>query len=102
MPAIPSDLTQERTGREAAPRSRPPGLQRSLPDRRNHASREELLCRIWGEFEEMRGLKLTCAQATRLFGVREDVCLRVLNSLIRDGLLQATPEQLFARRRIDT
>jgi len=41
------------------------------------------------------------AQAGRLFGLREDTCVRVLNTLIRDGLLFVTAEGLYARRRLD-
>jgi hypothetical protein len=101
MPAVRLNVAQERGASEASRRTRLPGLQQSLPDRRNHASRDAQPRRVWAEFEEMQGLKLTFAQATRLFALREDVCLRVPNSLIRDGLLQVTPERLFARRRID-
>ena len=102
MPPIDLDLAEERHPSERLPASRAPGLRRSLPDRRNHASREQLLHRVWAEFGELRGLKLTLAQARRLFGLREDICFRVLNTLIRDGLLRTTPDNLSAPRRIDT
>jgi hypothetical protein len=59
----------------------------SLVDRRNHASREALLRRISGEFNEMPCLRLTRGQAQRLFSLRPDICERVLASLVRDGLL---------------
>ena len=99
MPAIPVDVTQRRDALEASPPPTwLPGLRQSLPDRRNHASRDHLLHRIRAEFEELRGLKLTLPQARRLFTLREDVCLRVLNTLVRDGLLWVTPERLYARR----
>jgi hypothetical protein len=100
MPAIPLDVSQERGLSEPSPRTRLAGLRQSPPDRRNHASREALLRRVWAEFEEMQGLKLTFAQARRLFGLRDDICLRVLNTLLRDGLLWVNAESLYARRAI--
>ena len=56
-------------------------------DRRNHQSREDLVRRVCGEFVEMPCLRLTRAQAQRLFALRRDVCDRVLAQLIRDGML---------------
>jgi hypothetical protein len=35
----------------------------------------------------MPGLRLTLGQARRLTGLREDVCIRVLDALIADGEL---------------
>jgi len=37
-----------------------------------------LLNRILGEFKEMPGMSLTLQQASRLFGVPEATCLRIL------------------------
>ena len=51
-------------------------------DRRDHASRDQLLCRIRAEFREMPGLRLTKGQAQRLFGIRGDICDRVLAELV--------------------
>jgi hypothetical protein len=101
MPAIDSDLTEQPHPGERLPTPRPPGLRRSLADRRNHASREQLLHRVRAEFEELRGLTLTLAQARRLFGLREDICFRVLDTLIRDGLLRRAEDNFYARRRGD-
>ena len=39
---------------------------------------ERALNRILGEFKEMPGMSLTLQQASRLFGVPEAMCLRVL------------------------
>jgi hypothetical protein len=64
------------------PHSHPPGL-----ERRNHASRDALLVRVCAEFEEMPGLRLTPPQVQRLFGLRPDVCQRVLAALVHDGML---------------
>ena len=47
-------------------------------DRRSTASREHLLQRVRSEFKEMPCLRLTCGQVQRRFGLRADVCARVL------------------------
>lgn len=74
---------------------------REVPtDRRDHASRERLRCRVQAEFEEMRGLRLSLPQAIRLFGLREDVCRRILDALIADGLLKRTSDEKYGRRDI--
>ena len=98
MPANRLEVTRDRGPSDASPRTRVPALGQLLPDRRNHASRDALLRRVWAEFEEMQGLTLTFAQARRLFGLRDDICLRVLNTLLRDGLLCVNAESLYARR----
>jgi hypothetical protein len=51
---------------------------------------EALIQRIKSEFREMPGLCLTLAQASRLFGLSEDLCERILLSLVDDGVLQRT------------
>jgi hypothetical protein len=60
---------------------------RMLPDRRDSASRRQLLRRIRAEFDEMPCLRLTFEQAQRLFGLRPDVCERVLETLVADHSL---------------
>ena len=62
------------------------GSRRSC-ERRNPASRQEVLQRIRAEFSEMPCLRLTCRQAQRLFGLRPDVCERVMTALVADGTL---------------
>jgi hypothetical protein len=47
--------------------------------------------RIRSEFLEMPRLRLTLAQASRLCGVEEPACERVVNLLIRAGFLRWTP-----------
>lgn len=61
--------------------------QRSKRDRRDTISREQLLCRVRAEFEEMPSLRLTRGQAQRLFGMRADICERVLAALVRERTL---------------
>ena len=74
---------------------------REVPtERREHGSRETLRCRVRAEFEEMRGLRLSIPQAIRLFGLREDVCRRILDALTEDGLLRRTSDEKYGRRDI--
>jgi hypothetical protein len=49
--------------------------------------RDELLQRVYAGFQEMPCLRLTAAQAQRLFGLRADVCERLLTELVADGWL---------------
>jgi hypothetical protein len=51
------------------------------------AGDRELQCRIYAEYEEMPGLKLTLRQASRLFNVDVPTCERVLVELVAAGLL---------------
>ena len=43
---------------------------------------DEVLQRIQGEFVEMPGLRLTPAQAQRLWGLERDVCDALLGALV--------------------
>ena len=61
-------------------------------ERRCPATRLALLQRVSGEFQEMPGMRLTTAQARRLFGLRADVCQRILATLIRQGWLSCDGE----------
>ena len=55
----------------------------------------ELCTRVQAEFAEMPGLRLTLAQAVRLFNIEADQCERVLGSLVFAGHL-ATDGRAFA------
>lgn len=70
----------------------------SIDDRRNGASRLQLLHRIRAEFHEMPCLRLTCGQARRLFGMRPDVCDRVLATLVGEGTLTRGPDGRYGVR----
>ena len=59
----------------------------SRGDRRNHTDRDALAQRVRAEFAEMPGMRLTAAQARRLFGLRSDVADRVLATLVQQRLL---------------
>ena len=72
-------------GRQDAPRH----------ERRNLASRPELLRRMEVEYYEMPGLSLTLTQAKRLFGLRDDICARVLTTLIDRAVLRRDPNGAY-------
>ena len=46
--------------------------------------------RVLSEFEEMPGMTLTHRQASRLFGLEEDVCRIVLEVLVDSAYLRET------------
>jgi hypothetical protein len=70
----------------------------ALPDRRHVASRAELLQRVRAEFQEMPCLRLTCAQARRLFGLPAGVSERVLAALVAERTLAHGPDGRYALR----
>jgi hypothetical protein len=49
-----------------------------------------LIGRVFGEFVEMPGLRLTVAQAKRLWDLDEQTCVRILDRLVEFGLLCRT------------
>lgn len=56
-----------------------------------------LLRRMWSEFAEMPGLRLTRAQAQRLWGVGADTCLSALDTLVALGAIVCTSDGRYAR-----
>ena len=58
-----------------------------------------LLERIRGEYREMPGLKLTPAQAQRLWGVSPERCAATLGRLVEERFLRVTPDGSFMRNR---
>jgi hypothetical protein len=56
---------------------------------------ESLLARIRGEYREMPGLRLTSAQARRLWQLDAGVCQAILTSLIQEGFLTRTADGAF-------
>jgi hypothetical protein len=66
--------------------------------RRNPEWRRMLVRRVRGEYLDMPGMRLTLVQAQRLFGLRPDICERILMELVREGFLRKTIGQVFARR----
>ncbi len=60
-------------------------------------SRKELLTRVRGEFLEMPGLRLTQAQAQRLWGLDPQTCASVLKSLTEDKFLCQRSDGTYCR-----
>jgi len=58
---------------------------------------DEVLQRIQGEYLEMPGLRLTVAQAQRLWGLDRDVCDALLGALIDAKFLSQTRDGSFVR-----
>lgn len=56
---------------------------------------EDLLVRIKNEFLEMPGLKLTCRQAQRLFGLDPETCTRLLGRLVEIRFLLKRPDGTY-------
>jgi hypothetical protein len=65
----------------------------STGDRRCPTTRDALLQRVSAEFQEMPCMRLTAGQARRLFGLRSDVCQRILTTLVRQGTLSSDGER---------
>jgi hypothetical protein len=56
-----------------------------------------ILQRICGEFSEMPGLRLTCAQAQRLWGLDEATCTEVLEFLVDARFLYQPRHGMYMR-----
>jgi len=57
----------------------------------------DLLRRIWNEFLEMPGLRLTSQQAQRLWALDADTCGAVLENLVELKFLRRGPEGRYFR-----
>ena len=58
---------------------------------------DEVLRRVQGEFMEMPGLRLTEAQACRLWGLDEASCVALLSALVDAKFLVRTTSGAFMR-----
>jgi hypothetical protein len=58
---------------------------------------DDVLQRIQGEFVEMPGLRLTAAQAQRLWGLDRDECDALLGALVDAKFLSQTRDGAFVR-----
>jgi len=58
---------------------------------------EQLLSRVCGEYLEMPGLRLTCDQAERSWGLESQVCLDLLEVLVESKFLWRTKEGAYGR-----
>ena len=61
-------------------------------------SNTPIVVRIRGEYREMPDLRLTVAQACRLWQLDAAVCAQVLEYLVDTGFLAQTPEGAFVTR----
>ena len=55
------------------------------------------LYRVYSEFMEMPGLRLTPKQAQRLWGLDEHQCLQLLNHLVEAKFLTRGPQGAYGR-----
>ena len=62
-------------------------LQAMAPTFANAVQLTDLSARIRGEYREMPGLRLTLSQASKLWNVDRDLCIRALESLAASGFL---------------
>jgi hypothetical protein len=58
---------------------------------------DRLLQRVCGEFLEMPGLRLTCKQAQRLWGLDEPTCRELLEYLVDAEFLRPSGPGMHAR-----
>ena len=58
---------------------------------------ERVVYRIREEFREMPGLRLTPAQATRLWGLEDETCRRVIDVLVAAEYLRWTDSGAVTR-----
>jgi hypothetical protein len=58
---------------------------------------DDVLQRIQGEYSEMPGLRLTAAQAQRLWGLERAVCDELLGALVNAKFLSQTRDGAFIR-----
>ena len=64
----------------------------------DHPREVQLIKRqIQSEFDYLPGLRLTFAQARRLFGLEPECCARVLASLLDEGMLTLTSDGAYVR-----
>jgi hypothetical protein len=53
--------------------------------------------RVREEFREMPGLRLTPAQATRLWGLEDETCRHIIDRLVASAFLRWTPAGAVTR-----
>jgi hypothetical protein len=58
---------------------------------------DDVLQRIQGEYSEMPGLRLTPAQAQRLWGLDRNVCDQLLDALVKANFLSRTRDGAFIK-----
>jgi hypothetical protein len=66
-------------------------------DSSNQQIDETLLQRVYGEFLKMPGLRLTCQQAQRLWGLDHSQCLHLLEFLVDAKFLCRHAQGMYTR-----
>jgi hypothetical protein len=66
-----------------------------MASRITSATRHDLERRVWGEYREMPGHRLTVPQACRLWGTDTETSATVLERLVRRGFLRRTGPYYF-------
>ena len=56
---------------------------------------DSVVARVRGEYSEMPGLQLTCAQACRLWHMPASTCEKLLEQLVHDGFLCKTDKGAY-------
>src|SRR5262245_21318632 len=67
-------------------------------ERRDLEARAALVNRVRREFDDMPGLSISLRQASRLLGIPAEVCTRIFNRLVSDGLLAVAANGIYRRR----
>jgi hypothetical protein len=67
-------------------------------ERRDVSAREALLEKVRTELRHLPGLALTAEQASRLFGIPDPVCSRLLTELVEQGAMTIRGDGRFAAR----
>ncbi len=66
-------------------------MAQSLIDPKVHA-------RVQAEYHEMPGMRLTTAQAARLFNLEPASCASVLDALVKDGILWTNGREFLSSK----
>jgi hypothetical protein len=66
------------------------------------SQKELVLRRVRGEYNEMPGLRLTPAQAQRLWGLDREACTALLGALVEAKFLARTRDGAFVRSEISS
>jgi hypothetical protein len=79
-------------------RRREAGRRTARPARNSRPAFDEaLLQRVYGEFLEMPGLRLTSQQAQRLLGLDESICAQLLQFLVDAKFLSRAGHGMYTR-----
>lgn len=68
-----------------------------MTDRARDQFTDVVLQRVYGEFLEMPGLRLTPGQAQRLWGLDEQTCLQLLEFLVDAKFLSRSAQGAYSR-----